>query len=250
MKCWISLIETDRADGIYLCPLYNLGLSIREDTLLRVRYFSPTMDNTEKPMEIGIYIDLLPTGGSAKQLKKYLPFEFRGEDTWHDLTINSLADNLQAKANFRGSKIVELGVYCISKHRAEDHTFTNTGMDRPQSAGTKQPFVYLGEISLSRVTTPSYRISSISTDINSSGRTRLSWTIAAQNNTQVREISGPFSEITGPFAYFLVYIDGEVQGVAFSKEFIVSTSFIGELGLGRCMVEGVMWNGDVVACDT
>ena len=86
---------------------------------------------------------------------------------------------------------MELGVYCISKHRADDHTFKNMEMDRPQSAGTKQPFVYLGKISLSRATTPSYRISSISTDINSSGRTRLSWKIAAQS---VGEISGPFSE--------------------------------------------------------
>ena len=201
--------------------------------MLRVRYFLPPMDNTKKPIEIGIYIDILPIDDSVMRLRKYLPFEFQEENTWHDLTINSLA-------NLQGSKIVELGVYY---QHAENHTSEN-----PQSAGTKQPFVYLGEISLCRATAPSYRISSISMGVNSGGQTCLSWKIAAQNGTQVKE---PFSEVTGPFAYFLVYFDGEFQGVAFSKEFIVSKSFIGdELELERYMVEGVMWNGDVVACDT
>jgi len=246
-KCWFSLIETDSPDRISICPLYRLALSIRKGTALRIRYLLPHANNAENFDETGIYIDLLPDGSSLTTLRKYLAFETRREGEWCDLTINSLSHRLQLRGTFEGSKIVELGAYCRHMHRAEDHALDHAGIavDQTQSTGTKQPFIYLGEVLFSEYTPPLYSITSISTDISSSGRTRLSWKIAADIGNPPKEIATPFSEVTGPFAYFLVYFDGELQGVAHTLEFSLNKSLIGRLG--DYSVEGVMWNGDVIA---
>lgn len=226
-------------------------MTIRKDTALTVRYLvPPAANNAEKRDETGIYIDLAPEGNISKRLRKYLAFETRREGEWCDLTIYSLRNNLQLKGNFEGSQIVELGAYCKHMQRAEDHALEHTGMveDRPQLTGTKGPFMYLGELIISGGTPPPYTISSISTDISSNGWTRLSWKIAADIVISPREIAIPFSAVTGPFAYFLIYFDGELQGVAHAMDFVLSKSFIGQgpLGLGFS-VQGVMWNGEIIA---
>jgi len=242
-NCWISLIETDSPDTIPVCPLYRLALSIRKGTALGVRYLLPHANNAEKLAEPGIYIDLLPEGTPKNKLRKYLAFETWREGEWCDLAIHSLSHRLQLKGNF---EIVEFGAYCRHMHRAEDQALDHAriAVDQTQSTGTK-PFMYLGEILFSEYTPPLYSITSISTDISSSGRTRLSWKIAADIDNQPKEIPTPFSEVTGPFAYFLVYLDGELQGIAHTLEFTLSKSLIGQLG--HYSVEGVMWNGDVIA---
>ncbi|KAF8426601.1 glycosyl hydrolase family 85-domain-containing protein [Tirmania nivea] len=237
----------DSPDQISICPLYKLVLTIRKGTALRIRYLLPHANNVEKLHETGVYIDVSPDGTPQTTLRKFLAFETRREGEWCDLTIHSLSHRLQLKGNFEGFKIVELGAYCRHMHCAEDHTLdhTETAVDQTQSTETKQPFLYLGEVLLSKYTPVLYSITSISTNISSSGRTRLSWKIAADIGNPPEEIATPFSKVTGPFAYFLVYFDGELQGVAHTLEFTLNKSLIGRLG--DYSVEGVMWNGDIIA---
>lgn len=240
-------METAPLERMSVCPLYKLGLSIRNDTALAVRYLMPTGNNTGNLDEAGIYIDLT-SAGATERLRKYLAFEHHRDGKWYELAIASLPDKLQAKAKFQGSQIVELGVYC--KYPAEDHPLERPGVsaDQTQSTGTNQaPFVYLGEISLSADMPLPYRINSISTNVTASGLTRLSWNIAADADVDVVPALGPFSGTTGPFAYFVVYFDGEMQGLAFATEYIVSKPFIGQGNDPGYSVDGVMWNGKIIA---
>ncbi|KAF8468383.1 hypothetical protein BDZ91DRAFT_108718 [Kalaharituber pfeilii] len=207
---------------------------------MAVRYL---LQGVQEFKEIGIYIDLqYLTTASLQRLRKYLAFDGSQAGHWHDLTVLSLLEGLQMKEVFDSSKIVELGVYCkcaVIDQRINIH---------PQSTETKQaPFVYLGEISISTGRFSPYKICSISTDITSSGRTRLSWKIAPHAGACTCDAPGPLSGATGPFAYFIVYSGGEWQGLAFATEFILSKSFIGDTDEVEYTVDGIMWDGTVVA---
>lgn len=251
-RCWLFplLTEADLPGRISICPLYKLNLTIGKNTALCIRYLLPPANNTQKADEFGIYIDLSSNGVSPNRLRKYLVFQTRREGEWCDLTIRSLRAILQRRGSIGEFQIVELGIYFKQTHRAEDHALEDTGItvDHSHTTESKQPFVYLGEILISGHTPPLYKISSLTTNIDPMGRTRLSWKIAPEDGVSPREAPAPFSEVTGPFAYFLVYFDGELQGVAHTLEYILSKSFIGhsELGLGY-HVQGVMWNGEIIA---
>ena len=242
MLDFISKIETDSVNNISVCPLYKLTLSIRKTTYVRVQYLLRTKLGHESHSEVGIYIDIEQKNDPGTPFRKYLPLPDSTRDRWCELSVTSLLDRLQVKANFQNSEIVQLGVYC--KHSAEH---MRLAANLPSSGAIQTPFLHLGEIVISGNPPPSYAITSLSQIILTGGRTRLSWKISPDALGTDTPREQPFSGVTGPFAYFVVYLQGEWQGVAFATEFAVqSANKQAEPGLGYT-VDGVYWDGSVVS---
>lgn len=232
--------------SVMICPLYKLNLHIREDTVLDVKYIPTNMTG-----ESGIYLDISPPDGSPKTLRKFIGLECSQgieHKEWKSLRILRLWENLQLRANFRGSTIVELGVYSDA---SPDLTGCMTNL-----CPTPTTFVYLGQIAISRAEQFSeHQINAISTHISPDGTTWLSWKTSLAQTTQQRdEARTPdqlLSKTTGSFAYFMVYSGQEMLGLAFTTEYKLDKSFIkriqGQVSGTEYSVQGVMWDGRVVA---
>ena len=166
------------------------------------------------------------------------------------MKITSFADKLQVKATFAGSKIVELGVYCKpspAEDRVVESMETLRFVDHPYLSDTwKTPFVYLGEISISRGISPKYAIHSISKNITSYGETQLSWKVTPQIDDPPEHLQGPYSGTTGPFSNFIIYCAGEMQGLAFATKFTLKTP-IGRVDDQEFSIDGVMWDGTIIS---
>ncbi|QDS76933.1 hypothetical protein FKW77_004772 [Venturia effusa] len=208
--------------------LYNLGIPLKKDTTLILRYHRP---HHTHPQPLSILLKLHSSTGTSRQT---IPLP---ATTYENTTLNH---TLSPTSN-PTTTIKELGLL-----------FTGT------LSSEQQQILHLTSLSLgppsSFPSTSRIRITDIALAIQGSGQwkhARLTWRITppplpeTETETSSESESEFWSRITGPIAYFEVSVDGVLVGRACGLEFVLSKKIVEKWRNDGVVVElvGVLFGG-------
>lgn len=208
-----SLHKKDQVNSLWL-PLYKLNMPADGALYLRV------LCRNLKPFSDGIpnfYLEFGNEDNSAEissMNRHHVPF-------LNHNSIETITTTIKSPTNAPSARLTEIGIHL------------NT------SASTASPTSIL-EIMQISITPVDYHVtpsSHVITNIHLENRgeeetahARLCWDIQeTQSAETTRDERIPYSEITGPFSYFLLEIDGNTLGRAYAVEHVLRQEVLGHL---------------------
>lgn len=235
----------DGAHPEYSCPLYKLGIKVRQDLILKFTYQLP-VDTGETT---GLYCDIASGWQTEKEQIKRYRYDIKNATPTEELDrwITAYTSILGDEEAVAGSRVVEVGIF-YKPPIATPHTSRNRTID---ISGVPTRIVTFGELLITSLDTgPEDQPSLISKIIpaqTAAGKLKLTWSVYPTHGSdavQAKRDRGMWSRLTKDFSWFVVWKGTHFVGVSHCLEFVVEAEGMGD---DEWRVDGVTWEGVVFA---